>query len=94
MDAMDRTKGRMGKDPRQVVSDVPLAGAAGRNGVVAAGESGVALRLPPQSKIAGGRAAGAGLALVGWVGMLIFIRLIMTGKDGHWRSKVPGNRSG
>ena len=66
MNATDRTKGRMGKDPRQVVSDVPLAGAAGRNGVVAAGESGVALRLPPQSKIAGGRAEALGLE--GWCG--------------------------
>ena len=47
-------------------------------GVARAGESGVALRLPPQSKIAGGRAAGAGLTVRGCrVGIRIFTRLIM-----------------
>ena len=49
---------------------------------------------PMTEEKARGEVAGVGLALVGWVGMLIFIRLIMTGKDGHWRSKVPGNGPG
>ena len=53
----------------RVENDVPLVGACRRNGVVVGGESGVALRLPPQSKIADGWAEGVGLAAVIWRGM-------------------------
>ena len=41
---------------------------------------------PPQSKIAGGRAEGAGLA--GRVGMFTFTLRIMAEGLGHWRSKA------
>ena len=62
--------------PRRGESGVPLEGKGWWNRVARAGESGVALRLPPQSKIAHGWVEGAGMA-DRVVGMFIFNLPIM-----------------